>query len=90
MVTVATHDEGIDELWSVLRAILARLEVSGEAERRRRDRTVAELARVVAARLAERVAALSSGPTYDRVRDEVLARRLAPWDAADQLLDPPS
>ena len=51
---------------------------------------MAELRRVMAARLAERVADLSSGPTYERLRDEVLARRLAPWDAADQLLGRPS
>ncbi len=87
--TVATVGEGIDELWSALEATRGRLDASGEAERRRRGRTVSELQRVVAARLAERAADLSSGPTYDRVRDEVLARRLAPWDAADQLLGPP-
>ncbi len=90
LATVATGADGVDELWSALEATLARLEGSGEAERRRRDRTVAELGRVMAARLAERVADLSSGPAYDRARERVLARQLAPWDAADELLGPRS
>ncbi len=86
--TVATRGEGIDQLWSDLEATRAQLDASGEGQRRRRARTEAELERVTAARLAERARGLSSGPAYDRVRDEVLARRLAPWDAADQLIDP--
>jgi LAO/AO transport system kinase len=90
LATVATDADGIDELWSALEATLAWLDGSGEAERRHRDRTVAELQRVMAARVAERVADLSSGPAYDRARDQVLAGQLAPWDAADRLLGPPA
>ena len=77
---------GLEELWATLRLTLDRLADSGEAERRRQLRLGSELERVVAARLAERVVELSSGETYETVRAEVLARRLAPWDAADRLV----
>jgi len=79
-------DDGVDRLWATLTRTRHRLEASGEAERRRSLRLEAELGRVVAARLAERVVSLSEGEAFDRVRLDVLARRLAPWEAADRLL----
>jgi hypothetical protein len=65
---------------------LDRLGAGGELARRREARLGAELSRVVAARLAERVVELSAGATYDQARADVVARQLAPWDAADQLV----
>ena len=46
----------------------------------------AELERVVAARLAERVGRIAEGARYEALGDEVVARRLDPWSAADRLL----
>ncbi len=62
---------------------------TGDLERRRESRLAAELQRVVAARLAERVVELSAGDDYDRARREVVARRLPPWQAADDLVRRP-
>jgi hypothetical protein len=41
----------------------------------------------VAARLAERIGRIADGDRYDVLADEVVARRLDPWSAADRLLD---
>jgi LAO/AO transport system kinase len=81
-------DDGVDLLWSTLGQAVAKLEASGERARRRDLRLDAELDRVVAARLAQRVVERSRGRSYEQVRAEVRDHRLAPWDAADQLVDP--
>jgi LAO/AO transport system kinase len=84
--TVSTTAEGVAEVWAALGRALDHLEASGELDRRREARLAAELQRVVAARLAERVVELSAGADYERARREVVARRLPPWQAADELV----
>ena len=86
VATVATTGEGVDELWAAVEAALAHLAAGDELVRRRRARLGAELTRVVAARLAERVGELSAGSAYERARVDVLERRVAPWLAADRLV----
>ena len=87
LATVASSGEGTEALWAELVVHQAHLERSGELARRRGDRLAAELDRVVAARLAERVAGLSRSARYAELRDQVIDQRLDPWSAADQLLD---
>ena len=84
--TVATGGEGIEELWGAVEDTLTYLRTSGELERRRRVRLGAELQRVVAARLAERIGELSAGDAYEQARADVVERRLSPWLAADRLV----
>jgi len=86
VATVGTSGEGVEELWSAVERALAHLRSSGGLERRRRRRLGAELQRVVAARLAERIGELSQGEAYDAARREVLERRVSPWVAADRLV----
>ncbi len=86
MSTVATGGEGIDELWTAVDDALAHLRSAGELDRRRRARLDAELQRVVAARLAERIGELSAGEAYEQARTDVVERRLSPWVAADRLV----
>ncbi len=83
--SVAT-DGQVDEVWDALDRTLAGLTARGRVADRRQARLSAELSRVVAARLAERVEALARGEAYEQCRAEVLARRVAPWDAADRLV----
>jgi LAO/AO transport system kinase len=85
--TVATTGDGVRELWVELERHRRHLDASGRRALRRAARLRLELDRVVAARLAERVERLAAGPTYDVVVDEVVARRLDPWSAADRILD---
>lgn len=84
--TVATTGEGVDGLWAALQEHRRQLIESGELARRRAARVTEELREVVAARLLERAAAACSGPEWERLRTEVLDRRLDPWSAVEQLL----
>ena len=86
LATVASTGEGTAELWAELARHAAHLEATGMLATRRADRLAAELERVVAARLAERVAGLSTSPLYRELRAQVIDRQLDPWSAADQIL----
>jgi LAO/AO transport system kinase len=85
--TVATTGLGVDALWAAVGSHREWAEESGEAERRRAERSASELRRILAARLLARATDLSDGSAFRRLLDDVLARRLDPWSAADRLLD---
>jgi LAO/AO transport system kinase len=84
--TVATRDEGIDELWSAIETHRERVQASGVLERRRRNRVEREIRAISVARVRrlvdERIAGLLA-----ELRDEVYARRLDPYAAADRVVD---
>lgn len=84
--TVARDEVGVDALWAALGDHQRHLESSGLLERRRADRLDREMRAIVAERLNERALALCAGETWERLHDDVLARRLDPWSASDQLL----
>lgn len=87
MRTVAVHNEGIAELWQAISAHRAHLTASGELAERREARARHELESAVAAVLQARFSngdgALSAGLLAD-----VVARRVDPWRAAEDLLSP--
>lgn len=85
--TVAPSGEGVEELWSAVRAHSAWASSNGELERRRRQRSEAELRRILTARLLRRATELADGRAYDDAIADVIARRVDPWTAADSLLD---
>ena len=87
VATIASTGEGVDELWRAIARHRAHLEATGALGERRAARLAGEVERVLAARLAERVTRLAAGGELERVRAEVIAHRLDPWAAADQLLD---
>jgi LAO/AO transport system kinase len=84
--TVARDGVGVDALWAALGDHQRHLESSGLLERRRADRLDREMRAIVAERLNERALALCAGEIWERLHDDVLARRLDPWSASDQLL----
>ncbi|MGZ4784506.1 MAG: methylmalonyl Co-A mutase-associated GTPase MeaB [Acidimicrobiales bacterium] len=84
--TVATTGDGVATLWGELERHRRHLRASGGLATRRATRLRTELDRVVAARLAERVGRIAAGERYEVLGDEVAARRLDPWSAADRLL----
>ena len=86
VATAAPTGEGVDDLWSAIGAHRTELERTGELERRRAARVGDELTRIVVALLHDR-ARERIGDRMDGVADEVAARRLDPWTAAEQLLD---
>jgi len=87
VATVASTGAGVDELLIEIERHRAHLIASGALAERRAARLAGELQRVVAARLAERVAGLAGTPAYEQLRAEVVGHRLDPWAAADRLLD---
>ena len=86
--TVAPEGVGVDALWAALSDHQRHLEATGQLERRRADRLDRELRAIVAERLHERAVTLCAGDEWQRLHDDVLARRVDPWSAADRLLAP--
>jgi len=84
--TVALRDEGTDELWDQIGRHRDHLERSGRLVERRTARLTDELHKIVAARLMEQAAHAVDDPAFDELRDQVLARRVDPWSAAERLL----
>lgn len=85
--TVASKGEGVDELWKAICEHREYAESSGVLERRRAFRLKEELREIVIQRLDVRARQLCGGDEYERLTGEVLARRLDPWSAADEMLE---
>ena len=81
--TSASNGEGIDELWQAIVEHREWLESSGELARRRADRIDRELREIVVRRLEQKADALD----FSELHDEVLARRIDPYAAADKILE---
>ncbi len=84
---IAVTDEGTTELWQAIEAHRAWQAHNGRLERRREARLAAELQSLLVARLLERAQAAGGAAQFERLRDDVVARRLDPWSAVDALLD---
>ena len=81
--TSASNGDGIAELWQAILEHKAWLESSGELARRRADRIDRELREIVVRRLEQKADALD----FSGLHDEVLARRIDPYAAADKILE---
>jgi LAO/AO transport system kinase len=85
--TVAAKNEGVEELWGAIRSHRAHIEANGELARRREARLTDELHTIVARVLEARAYAAMGEEEVDRLRADVLERRLDPYDAADRIID---
>ena len=89
--TVASSGRGVEEVWAEVgrhRALLEeKLDGASLLDERRRSRLEEELRRLVARRLEQQAADLWAGVGVADAREELAARRLDPYQAADQLLD---
>ena len=85
--TVATDRTGVEALWTAVVEHRHTIEASGELDRRRRFRLGEELRHVVARRLEQRARQITSGQRWDEIHEDVVAHRLDPWAAADEMLD---
>jgi LAO/AO transport system kinase len=83
---VAVSGTGLDEVWDAVEEHRAYLERSGELARRRERRLLDELRAIVVHRLEGEARARTEGPMFDGLREDLLARRLDPYSAADRLL----
>ncbi|MFN2525193.1 MAG: methylmalonyl Co-A mutase-associated GTPase MeaB [Actinomycetota bacterium] len=86
VATVATKDEGIDELWNGIGEHRRWQEDNGLLETRRRRRVEREIREIVAERYRARIDAAGIG-LVARLTDEVIARKLDPYQAADRLVE---
>lgn len=84
--TVAATGEGIGDLWEAIGRHRAFLDAQGRLTAKRQARLLDELRLVVAQRLQERAVALVDGQERANLEAAVVARRLDPYSAADQLL----
>ncbi|HNJ22194.1 MAG TPA: methylmalonyl Co-A mutase-associated GTPase MeaB, partial [Microthrixaceae bacterium] len=77
--TVATRDEGLNELWEAIRDHRRRSTDSGERARRREARVDDEMRRVLVARLIERAGAMGEDTRWASARRAVLDGTVDPW-----------
>ena len=83
--TIATKDEGIEDLWAAVEKHRAYQEENGLLQSRRRRRVERELREIVAERFRQRVED-NVGSLLDELTTEVESRRLDPYEAADKLV----
>jgi LAO/AO transport system kinase len=86
VLTSATEDAGIDELWESVRLHEAHLRGGGRLEQRRRERFRAEIREIVGERLKAHLEEAAGPDVLDGLVDEVLERRLDPYSAARRLM----
>ena len=84
--TIATKGEGIDELWTAIEKHRAYQEEHGLLEARRRRRVEREIREIVAERFRHRVE-IDAHDLLASLSDDVTARRLDPYAAADTLIE---
>lgn len=87
VLATATGGEGAEDVWSALSDHRRHLETTGELEDRRRRRAADEIARMVAARLAEKARSMTEGDEATKLAEAVASGQLDPWTAAQDLLD---
>jgi LAO/AO transport system kinase len=83
--TVATKGEGIEDLWAAIEKHRAYQDEKGLLEARRRRRVEREIREIVAERFRARVET-EAGDLLAGLADEVTARKLDPYSAADRLV----
>jgi len=86
VATVGVTGAGAGDLWDAVVAHRVHLQSTGELAVRRADRLRQELALVVEQRLRAEAEARLSTSARSAIEQELVAGRLDPWSAADQIL----
>jgi LAO/AO transport system kinase len=84
--TVASKQEGVEELWAAIARHRAHLESTGGLAKRREGRLAEELRTIVARTLEARAYELTGTERVAALRDDIAARRIDPYDAADEII----
>ncbi|HZU78581.1 MAG TPA: methylmalonyl Co-A mutase-associated GTPase MeaB [Acidimicrobiales bacterium] len=84
--TVAAKGEGVDELWGAIRSHQEHLASTGRLQQGRRDRLEREFKAVLSARIARDVEQRAARGELGDIVDDLLARRIDPYEAADRAL----
>ena len=86
LMTVATDQVGVDELWREIAAHREYLENCGELKARRIRRIDAELSEIVTRSLENRVVATMDRPETAKLKDQLMRGEIDPYAAAAQLI----
>ena len=85
--TVSTTGEGAESVWDAIVAHRAHLEATGQLRLRREQRLRDELALIVEQRIRVEAQARLGVAGRARLEADLIAGRIDPWAAADQVLD---
>ncbi|WP_047868506.1 methylmalonyl Co-A mutase-associated GTPase MeaB [Nocardiopsis sp. RV163] len=86
VMTVASRDEGVEELWERMDQHFAHLEASGDLTRRRRVRARDEVQAIVLDLLRSRMGGAGDDTGLDSLAEDVAEGRRDPYAAADVVL----
>ena len=86
VLTSAPAEEGLDELWDAIRAHEAHLRTGDRLAERRRERFGAEIREIVGERMKAALEEAAGADVLAQLTEDVLARKLDPYSAADELL----
>ncbi len=86
--TVATTRDGIAEMWDAVVRHREHATESGRLAERRAFRAREELREIVAQRLREKAREVCTGDRWNELSDSVVAHKVDPWTAADEMLAP--
>lgn len=84
--TVAVKNEGLKELWAAIESHRSYQEDEGLLEGRRARRVAREIKEIIAERFRQKVE-VQAASRLAELTEEVVARRLDPYAAADQLIE---
>jgi LAO/AO transport system kinase len=84
--TSAATGDGVDGLWGAVADHRRFLEKDDRLEERRTRRVVTELQTIVRARIEERTWTAMDSSKMDALRAELIARRIDPYTAAEEVL----
>jgi len=85
--TIATRREGIAELAASILAHRTFLERGGGLARRERERAAAELEAIIQQEALHRLLTNTDGASLAALIEQIVQRQVAPYDAAQRLLD---
>ena len=86
LMTVATDQIGVEELWKEVGAHRQYLEDCGELEERRNRRVDAELREIVNRSLEKRVVATMDRPETAELKEKLMRGEIDPYAAAAELI----
>jgi LAO/AO transport system kinase len=87
VLTSATSDDGLDELWEAVGKHEAHLRSDGRLEARRRARFSSEIREIVGERMKATLEKAAGPEVIEGLLDDVLARKLDPYSAAHTLME---
>jgi LAO/AO transport system kinase len=85
--TIATQNQGLEDLWMRIQQHRQYLEHSGRFEERRRERLVREIVEIAEQRLREHVLApRTETPEFNGMLERVVARQMDPYEVAEKIV----